>query len=188
MFYNFSWFDKFYNNIKYYFLFAIYLRHFLRMWMRINVCRNQWWSSSVMKQDIWLDTIYCFLVWHLLLIWQISWFTTPGRYYSSVMGSDKNKKKRACRRNNRTNKQVNKRKKACKKRWGNVNENDRPVVEDSGGKIENEQDDSETLTGPLLRQPLAAKWSVTGPLLCRGPVNDHLAAKGCLGFVMRELL
>ena len=34
-----------------------------------------------------------------------------------------------------------------------MNENDRPVVEDSGGKIENEQDDSETLTGPLLRQP-----------------------------------
>ena len=114
MFYNFSWFDKFYNNIKYYFLFAIYLRHFLRMWMRINVCRNQWWSSSVMKQDIWLDTIYCFLVWHLLLIWQISWFTTRGRYYSSVMGSDKNKKKRACRRNNRTNKQVNQRKKPVK--------------------------------------------------------------------------
>ena len=61
------------------------------------------------------------------------------------------------------------------------------MVEDSGGKIENEQDDSETLTGPLLRQPLAAKWPVTGPLLCRGPVNDQLAAKGCLGFFMREL-
>ena len=38
------------------------------------------------------------------------------------------------------------------------------------------------------RQPQAAKWSLTGPLLCRGPVNDHLAAFGCLGFVVRELL
>ena len=68
-----------------------------------------------------------------------------------------------------------------------MNENDRPVVEDSGGKIENEQDDSETLTGPLLRQPLAAKWSVTGPLLCRGPVNDLLTAFGCQRFMREQL-
>ena len=33
-------------------------------------------------------------------------------------------------------------------------------------------------------QPLAAKWYLAGPLLCRGPPKDHLAANGCPGVVM----
>ena len=43
------------------------------------------------------------------------------------------------------------------------------------------------ITNP--RQPKAAKWSWTGPRQSRGPVQDHLAAKGCLGFVilMKEI-
>ena len=32
------------------------------------------------------------------------------------------------------------------------------------------------------RQTKAAKWSWTGPWQSRRPVQDHLAAKGCLGF------
>ena len=36
------------------------------------------------------------------------------------------------------------------------------------------------------RQPKDAKWSLTGPLESKGPVRYHLAASGCLGFVVRQ--
>ena len=33
-------------------------------------------------------------------------------------------------------------------------------------------------------QPLAAKWALGYPLLHRGPLKDHLAARGCTEFVV----
>ena len=45
--------------------------------------------------------------------------------------------------------------------------------------------DKITYTATYPSQPLAAKGSLSATLLFKGIVKDHLAAKGCHGFVLR---